>query len=231
MASPSQIETVEGRLVLSQCTTPRSLHDGLPAATSPRIPLIDDLTTGPVPAGSVLLVEFDAASQWYNASVTIAAGWLADGGAVRYGVAARTPNKLRSQLNRLGLDVEELESGSKLIIHDWYTCTLGQKSKEKYAMDSLKVADLSIFFSKHMMGSGPNGFDGPEAVPLSSELLRITDNLSSLVRFNCEKNWVEFTLARRIPSASVTKSILLLGLIQGLHRAGFTGLLKPLLME
>ena len=37
----------------------------------PHIPLIEDLTMGPVPAGSNISVEFAGASQWYGASVSI----------------------------------------------------------------------------------------------------------------------------------------------------------------
>lgn len=80
----------------------------------PRIPLIEELTTESVPIGSVLLVEFDAASQWYNSSISIAATWLKEGGTCRYGVAARPPEKLRAQMGRLGVNAQEFETNGKL---------------------------------------------------------------------------------------------------------------------
>jgi hypothetical protein len=45
-----------------------------------RLALIEDLLTEPLPTGSNLLVEYDAASQWYRASLNIAREWLRDGG-------------------------------------------------------------------------------------------------------------------------------------------------------
>lgn len=114
----------------------------------PRLPLIEDLTKGPVPPGSNILVEFDPASQWYNTSLTIAAGWLRTGGNVLYYVYTRPPDSIRTRLSRFGLNLEQLEKEEKLSIFDWYTATLGQKSKEDDAVDSLKVADLSIRYAK-----------------------------------------------------------------------------------
>ena len=57
------------------------------------------------------------------------------------------------QLKRLGLDPEALEAEEKLRIIDEYTAQLGQKSQEKYAETSLKVADLRITYLKSATGS------------------------------------------------------------------------------
>ncbi len=172
----------------------------------PRIPLIEDLTTNPIPPGSNLLVEFTGASSWYSASFTIAAAWIKQGGKVSYNAYAQPPGEIRSQLNQLGLDTEELEKDDKLRIWDWYTATLGQKSKEKLAVESLKVADLSIRFSKDFMRQPPQ-----------PERLIIADNWSTLARFNDEKACVEFWLTRALPSLKARKITGLRGLIRGIH--------------
>jgi len=171
-----------------------------------RVPLINDLVTDPVPAGSALAVEFDPSSQWYAASMTIAAGWLKAGGAVTYSVNAQPPESIRTQLRRLGVDVDALEKDERLVIFDGYTITLGRKSSEKYATQSLKAADLSITYSREVMRAEP-----------MPELLSIIDNVSTLARFNEERAWVEFLLARGIPSAFLTKSTTIAGIISGLH--------------
>ncbi len=172
----------------------------------PRIPLIEDLTTEPIPPGCNILVEFDAASQWYTASATIVSEWLRTGGIVSYNVAAQPPENLRFQLNRLELDVEALEKQDKLIIIDWYTVTLGQKSKEKYTWDSLKVHDMSISLAKKAM-----------RLPPAPSWLRIFDNLSTLARFNDEKTWVEFELTRVFPIAPMRKSTAISAIMRGVH--------------
>ncbi len=171
----------------------------------PRIPLIEDLTTAPIPAGA-LLVEYDPASQWYNASVTIAAGWLRTGGRVYYNVVAQPPGDIRSRLNRLGLDTEALERENKLQIRDFYSATLGHKSKEKYAATSLKVADASIMFSKDIMRRAPE-----------PEWLTVRDDISVMARFNDEKSWVEFELTRAIPSGKLRQSRMIRGIIRDVH--------------
>lgn len=72
------------------------------------MPLFEELTTGPIPKGSNLLVAFDPASEWYNAALTIAAGWLESGGRVHHNATVQPPVAVRSQLNRLGLISENL---------------------------------------------------------------------------------------------------------------------------
>jgi len=171
-----------------------------------RIPLIEDMASGPIPAGSSLLVEYDPASQWYDASLTILAGWLETGGKVSYHATAQSPEKIRSQLERLGLNSDESENAGNLEIWDWYTCMLGRKSQERLFIDSLKVADLSIWWSKHRMAGQP-----------TPNVLRIVDDLSGLARANDEKTWVEFMVTRVIPSASVLKSTRIVGVISGVH--------------
>jgi len=176
-----------------------------------RIPLIDDLTQSPVPPGSNLLVEFDPASQWYNACFTIAAECVKQGGDVGYNGFVQLPDLIRSQLARLGLKVGELEGSDRLRIYDWYTPTLGRKSKEKYGIESLRVADQSIIFRLTEDDlKNPQEGEWPE-------LLRIADNFSTLARFNDEKAWVEFTLTRVLPIAPVKKSTLIFGIMKGVH--------------
>jgi KaiC/GvpD/RAD55 family RecA-like ATPase len=185
-----------------------------------RLALIEDLLTEPLPAGSNLLVEYDAASQWYRVSLNITREWLRAGGEVGYNVAAQWPDNVRSQLEKLGLNVKEFESGGKLEIWDWYSATLGQKAKDaRVGASSLKAADLSISIAQDELKPAMAG----EAYP---EYLRIWDNSSVLARFNDDKAWVEFLLTRIFPSGSYTKSTLLVGLIRGIHSEWVYGQLE-----
>lgn len=182
----------------------------------PRLPLIEDLTTEPIPAGSNILVEFDPASQWYNTSLTIAAGWIRSGGVSSYNTYDHAPERVRLQLNNLGLDVEALESDEKLRIIDWYMIQLGQKSREKYAtpVTSLKLAELSILQSRGLMGSKGTLFPGT-AWRLGPDVLRIIDDDLVIARFNDEKNFVDFWRSREIPSAPSTNSTTIFGAVKG----------------
>jgi KaiC/GvpD/RAD55 family RecA-like ATPase len=172
----------------------------------PRIPLIDDLTDSQIPPGSNILVEFDPASQWYNASLSIAAGWLRTGGRMGYYAVSKPPDSVRSQLGRFGIDVGTLEAEESLAIYDMYTCQLGQKSKEKIALESLKVSDLSIWLSRALKLAAPD-----------PNLLWIVDSFSPITRFNDEKSFIEWVLTRVIPYAPMEKSIGIWGVLRGVH--------------
>jgi hypothetical protein len=97
----------------------------------PQLPLIEDLTTGPIPQGLNLLVEFDAESNWHNASITIAAGWLRSGNFAAYNVAVQPPGKIRSILKLLGLNPEIQNVTKSWKSRTGYTTSVGQSSTEK----------------------------------------------------------------------------------------------------
>lgn len=151
-------------------------------------------------------MEYDPASQWYEATITITAGWLTAGGRVDYDDFAHPPDQLRAQLKRLGLDVESLEREEKLIITDWYTATLGQKSKERHSQGSLRVSDVSIYVAQTLMRSEP-----------MPDLLSIGDDESTFARFNEEKPWVEAELSRFIPGFKMRKTTALFSVMRGVH--------------
>ena len=156
-------------------------------------------------------MEFDPASQWYNSCIAIAAAWVKDGGDVGYNGFVQSPDTVRTQLTRLGLEVDGLERDDRLRIYDWYTPTLGRKSKEDYGIESLKVADQSIIFRLT-----EDDLNHPEELEWPKSL-RIADNFSTLARFNDEKFWIEFMLTRVFPIASARKSTLIFGIMKGVH--------------
>jgi KaiC/GvpD/RAD55 family RecA-like ATPase len=133
-----------------------------------------------------------------------------EGGIVGYNGFIQTPDNVRMQLTRLGVNVDELERNDGLRLYDWYTPTLGRRSKEKYGIDSLKVADQSIQFRLT-----EDDLNNPEES--WPESLRIADNFSTLARFNDEKLWIEFMLTRVFPIGPVKKSTLVFGIMKGVH--------------
>jgi KaiC/GvpD/RAD55 family RecA-like ATPase len=131
---------------------------------------------------------------------------LRTGGGVSYVAFSRPPDDVRSQLRQLELDVEELERTDRLWITDAYSASMGQKSKERFAVESLKVADLSIYIGREAMADSP-----------APEFLTIADNISVLDRFNAERNWIEMYLTRPIPMSKVRQITNLNGIIEGIH--------------
>ena len=168
--------------------------------------MIEDLTSGPVPTGSILLVEYDAASQWYNASITMTAGWLRTGGKADFGTFTQPPNDVRAQMKRLGLEPEVLEREGRLIITDWYTATLGQKSNEKESHESLKISDLSIHFAQTLFRGEPE-----------PDMITTADDESTFARFNDEKTWMELELTRVIPGVKRRRITSLFPVMNGVH--------------
>jgi KaiC/GvpD/RAD55 family RecA-like ATPase len=173
----------------------------------PRLPLIEDLTQGPIPPGSQLLAEFDSTSIWFNASLNIAVGWLRTGGSVAYNVGFQPPEDLRSQLRRIEPNIDDYEMKEKLRVCDLYSATLGRKSSEKYALKSLKVADLSLRMSREFHNFITPGPDSIE----------IVDDLTVFARFNDERNWVEWELTRDFAVYKMQKVTNILGLIKGVQ--------------
>ncbi len=156
--------------------------------------------------GCALIVEYDASSQCYNACITIAAGWIRTRGKVEYYVNTQSPDDIRGQLKRLGLDVDLAEKEDRLQLWDTYTVTLGQKSMEQYSYDSLKVSDLTVQYARDYMRSGP-----------APDVLLLSDNFSVLSRFNEEKVCVEYALYRAIPGRRSAKRTAIRGIMNGVH--------------
>lgn len=131
---------------------------------------------------------------------------MKSGGRANYDTSTQQPDDVRARLRRVGLEPEKLENDGKLTITDWYTATLGQKSKEKYAGESLKVADQSIHWSQMVMRGEPE-----------PDMLRMEDDESTYYRFADEKAFMEFTLTRMIPAVKLRKQIGLYPLMRGVH--------------
>lgn len=144
----------------------------------------------------------------------MAAEWLKTGGSVRYCTFTQPPDSVRSKLTRLGIDVEELEKSGNLEIYDLYSATLGKKSKESAAADSLKAADWSIQFLQRQM---PTSTAAESDFQSWSKHLAIVDDNSTFARFNDEKAWVELELTRIIPSTRLRKMTYILSVMKAIH--------------
>jgi KaiC/GvpD/RAD55 family RecA-like ATPase len=180
----------------------------------PQLALVHDLLLEPLPVGSNILVEYDASSQWYNAALMMAAGWLRTGGRVSYSAVAQSPASVRSKLQRLGLDVKRLENldYDGLRIWDWYSAAHGKKSTERLRIDSLKVADLSIMTNRDMKSEDSR----PDP-----NRLTVKEDFSCLSRFNDEKLFLEYVLTRDFQENTQCEVTALTGFMSGIHSDSF----------
>ncbi len=83
---------------------------------------------------------------------------------------------------------------------------LGIKSREKYKLESMNVADLRIWAAKEFMHQPP-----------SPDLMYVTEKSSVLARYNDEKSWVDYTLTKILPAVSMTKAMNIRGITVGVH--------------
>ena len=94
------------------------------------------------------------------------------GGSVSYIAQSQTPDEVRSQLHSLGVAVEELEQKDRLWITDLYAASVGRKSKEKFAPESLKVDDMSLWIAQEAMAGRTSNLKQPSTASLISSLTR-----------------------------------------------------------
>jgi KaiC/GvpD/RAD55 family RecA-like ATPase len=80
------------------------------------------------------------------------------------------------------------------------------RNPKRFAVESLKVSDLSIWMGKEVLHE-----------PAAPDFLVIAENNSTLDRFNEEKNWVELLLSRIIPMAKIRQMTQLIGMIASVH--------------
>lgn len=123
-----------------------------------------------------------------------------------YILSSRSPDDIRAQLTKLSIDVGRSEANDKLRIWDAYSKTLGLQSREKFKIESMNVADLRIWAAKEFMHQPP-----------SPDLMYITENSSVAARYNDEKSWVEYTITRVLPAASMTRAMNIRGVSLGVH--------------
>ena len=159
--------------------------------------------------GANLLVEYTPDSLWYETSFTIAAGALRDGLKTEYHTFQRSPDDVRKNLTRLGLNVKNLEEGGVLRILDSYTSQLGLRGAEE---GRLKLSDISISQSQKLKAGYAEGEKG---------WLHIDDNLSVFTRYNSENTIVDWIRTRSIPDTKAAEGLWIYSLPTGVASDSF----------
>ena len=122
----------------------------------------------------------------------------------------RFPDQVRQDLRELGSDIDVLEAQGRFHLYDGYSATLGIKSKEKLAFESLKVADLSLYFLKLTKDESPIKND-----------VGFSDGGTIGLRYNDEKSFLDFYATRVIPRIKLHNRISFSAFVTGVHSTPF----------
>ena len=193
------------------------------------IPILGKLVPSGIKAGTIFTVEYDPESQWFAVAATMAAQYLRTNGRVAFAAFTRPPETVKGELASLGVDVSQVTKEGRLLVYDWYSASLTSGRLDSgggrpgalwepieggVRMRSLKVADLSVQWLKDAK-YGPQPEDVEETWPPGA--LSIWDSCSAILRFNDEREFLEYTEARVMPIERKAKRINLWGLIRGIH--------------
>lgn len=176
------------------------------------LPLLKELIPGSIGFGSLLLVEFEPDSIWYEASLTMAAQAIRDGIKSEYHTFVHLPNELRESLMKHGVRVDEVEKADTLRIIDDYTAQIGIMKKTERTRDtSLRVADWSIMATQQLKSGGTE----------ADRRLHIDDNTSVLSRYNKENEIIDYWRTRLIPVSRVLQQVMVHSLVTRVHSEAF----------
>jgi KaiC/GvpD/RAD55 family RecA-like ATPase len=201
-------------------------------STSLGIPLLGELIPGGTKPGTIFMVEYDPESQWFSFATSITAGVLRSNGYVTYMVFTRSPEEFKYDLSALEVDLEIALNEGRLIVDDWYTASLAggriatpiatpgffERTKGGWKAQSLKVADLSVQWlkeSKDVVRAGHESENWPPGA------LAVGEAVSSLLRFNDEKEVLEWIESRVMPSERKSRRITMWGFTRGIHSEVF----------
>jgi KaiC/GvpD/RAD55 family RecA-like ATPase len=179
------------------------------------IPLLGQVIGSSVNYGTLLLVEFEPDSLWYETSLTVAAHALRAGLKTDYHAFQRSPTIIREDLVKLGIEVLRLEQEQTLRIIDSYSVQTGLGGSKSDAVQpspfqsqSVKLSDWNIATSQEIKTGSPEA---------EKRRLHVDDNTSVLAQYNDEKLLIDSWRTRFFPLARSRELIFLHSMVTGIY--------------
>jgi KaiC/GvpD/RAD55 family RecA-like ATPase len=191
-----------------------STHRGLKQqlADSLTLPLFEQILPEGLDYGTIVLIEFEADSIWFETSLTIAAQALRKGQKTDYHTFQHVPIDVRRGLTNLGANLPTLEDSGLFTLIDSYTFQLGGLVPVEQGRDhraySLKIADVSIAEAKVFHAR-------PELPAEEKRGLHIDDNTAIFTRHNTEAAVFDYFRNRIVYMTRNDEGIMLLSILRG----------------
>lgn len=176
------------------------------------------MVPGGIEYGSIILVEFEPQSCWYDAAYSIAAQALRQEVRTDLHIFQHTPQAVRDRMSGFGLDVKELIDQDLLRIIDSYTVQIGvnaaevPKGADVFKTSSVKLQDWAQAAAAQISS------DIPES---EKYRIHIDDNTAVLTRYNEEQAVVDYWRTRIIPLYRARASILVNAVALGVASDSF----------
>jgi KaiC/GvpD/RAD55 family RecA-like ATPase len=162
------------------------------------------------------VAEFEPHSIWYETSLTIVAHALRNGIRTDYHALMRSPDEVREDLARFGLDVAKLEEMDTFRILDTYTVQTGGKPQRgrapSYYTQSADVTDWK-YARRDEMGKGD--FES------HTKRLHADDNTAVLNQYNSETKIIDMVRSRARPYWKVLDLAIINALATGVASSTF----------
>lgn len=181
-------------------------------------PLLAELIPGGIEYGTVVLVEFESQSCWYDVAYTLAAQSLRAGRRTDLHIFQHDPREVRQALIELGLDISPLQQEDLLRVIDSYSVQVGvgsvdvPKGADAFKTQSVRLEDWGRAAVGQMAAGIP---------PSEKQRLHIDDNTAILTRYNEEEAVVDYWRTKIVPLYKARESILVNAVALGVASPAF----------
>lgn len=176
--------------------------------------LLSGLPPGALRFGTVVLVEYESHSPWFETSVTLAANALAAGVRTDYHTFQHVPEDVVASLERQGVDVASVQRQGLFRLIDSYSAQTGIAQPVLHR--PYEFASQSLRISAWKKASS-----GVLEDPKERRILHIDENDSVLLHYNREREVLAFFRTRAFEAARKRDFLFVHGFTAGVHSKSF----------